>query len=352
MLKREDGFSLVELMVAMSVFVLVIAASSNVFLGTLSQFKQQTKIAETTVEEVIGLEILRRDIEHAGFGLPWVIPAGTGYAEPAPFSNAPANPPQPIIGGDGTELNGSDRLVVKASNVAANGVAQTWTRIGVGPVRRNGQSGSACDPLDGVVVLTPGTSSADNRALVVDGGGFFAAAYGGTGVLAPTDVQTFIIYGITDQGQGFARPFNRADYYIDNTDVPSQCAPGTGVLVKDGMNPMDITSLQVLPLIDCVADMQVAYRLDITADGVIDTSTDTLIGLNAEQIREQVQEVRVYVLSHEGQVDRTYTHAPVNIDVGETLDSGFQGTAGFDVSANPNYRWKVYTLVVRPNNLS
>ncbi len=350
MRKRENGFSLVELMVAMSVFTIVIAASSNVFLGTLGQFKQQTKIAETSMEELLGLQILRRDIEHAGFGLPWVIPPGTGYAEPAPFSDTP-NPPRAIIGGDGTEPLG-DRLVVKSVNVAVNGVAQNWTRLSNGPVWRNGLSGNNFDPGDGVIVITPGTSSADNRALVVDGGGVFAAAYGGTGVLAPSDDQTFIIYGITDMGPGFARPFNRADYYVDMTDVPSQCAPPTGVLVKNEMNPMDIASLQLLPLIDCVADFQVAYRLDTTNDAVIDTSTDSLVGLTAQQIRQQVKEVRVYILAHEGQMDPAYLHSPLNLDVGETLDSGFHGTAGFDVSANPNYRWKVYTVVVRPSNLS
>ncbi|MHC4434100.1 MAG: PilW family protein [Planctomycetota bacterium] len=355
MLKREDGFNLVELMVAMSVFILVIASSSNVFVGTLQQFKQQSKIAETTMEEVIGLNILRRDIEHAGFGIPWVIPpTAVGYAEggPAATIDAPAAPPRAIIGGNNTELNASDRLVVKATNVAVNGVAQTWTRLGAGPATRNGLSGNTFAANDGVVVITPGTSTANNRALVVDGGGIFAAAYAGTGALAPTDVQTFLIYGITDQGAGFAMPFNRADYYISAANVPAQCAPNTGVLVKDEMDPTDGTSLGALPLIDCVADMQVAYRLDNSGDGVIDTSADTLAGLTARQIRERVKEVRFYILAHEGQMDPSYTHAPLAITLGENLENGFHGTNPFDVSAVPNYRWKAYTLVVRPGNLS
>jgi type II secretory pathway pseudopilin PulG len=358
MLKQEDGFNLVELMVAMSVFILVIAASSNVFVGTLRQFKQQSKIAETTMEEVIGLDMLRRDIEHAGFGIPWVIPpAAVGYVEggPAALIDAPNNPPRAILSGNGTIPVGAvatDMLVIKATNVAVNGVAQTWTRLSAGGITLPGLSGNTFVGGDGVIVVTPGTSTANNRALVVDGGGIFSAAFAGTGALAPTDVQTFIIYGITDQGAGFAMPFNRADYYISAAGVPAQCAPNTGVLVKDEMNPMDGTSLGALPLIDCVADMQVAYRLDNSGDGVIDTSADTLAGLTARQIRERVKEIRLYILAHEGQMDPTYIHAPLAITLGETLENGFHGTAAFDVSAVPNYRWKAYTLVVRPGNLS
>ena len=71
MVKRQEGFSLIELMITMVVFLLAIAAASNVFTGLLTQFKQQSKIAETNIEGAVGLEILRRDLESAGYGVPW-----------------------------------------------------------------------------------------------------------------------------------------------------------------------------------------------------------------------------------------------------------------------------------------
>jgi len=58
MIKREDGFTLVELMITMVVFVFFIAAASNVFTGLRTQFKQQIKLAETNIEGIGGLEIL------------------------------------------------------------------------------------------------------------------------------------------------------------------------------------------------------------------------------------------------------------------------------------------------------
>lgn len=72
----------------MVVFVLTIAAATGIFVPMLTQFKQQSKIAESNIENIIGLELLKRDIEHAGFGLPWNIPVGLTYQE---ASSSPAS---------------------------------------------------------------------------------------------------------------------------------------------------------------------------------------------------------------------------------------------------------------------
>jgi hypothetical protein len=153
-------------------------------------------------------------------------------------------------------------------------------------------------------------------------------------------------------------PFNRADYFISNANVPLRCAPGTGVLVKavvshdDGDFDSDEDGTDdFMPLLDCVADMQVIYRRDITGDGIIDNTTDDIytIPLTAQQIREQVKEVRVYILGHEGQRDPNYTYPNNSITVGEFgLGNNFDLTG---IANYQNYRWKIYTIVVNPNNL-
>ena len=73
MIRREEGFTLVELMITMVVFVLVIAAASSIFSSLLNQFKQQSKIIESNIEGVVGLEMMRVDVQQAGFGLPWFV---------------------------------------------------------------------------------------------------------------------------------------------------------------------------------------------------------------------------------------------------------------------------------------
>ena len=77
--KSVAGFTMVELMVTMVVFVLAISAASQIFTKLLTQFKQQSKIAETNIEGIVGLDLLRQDIKHAGLGLPWNVTGVAGW---------------------------------------------------------------------------------------------------------------------------------------------------------------------------------------------------------------------------------------------------------------------------------
>ena len=351
MIKRAGGFSLVELMVALAVISMAIAASSNIFLRMFTNLKQQSKIAETNINGIIGLEMMRRDIEHAGFGLPWVIPAGAGYNEnvgPSALYRDPApTPPRAVVSGNSAGLvPGSDYLVIKALNIANNAVAQRWTRLRQGNDKIDALSGDPFDLTDNVIVVNPGTNSGNARTLVLGGGGFWTA-YNGTAGFAPTGVQTNLVYGV-DPTNAPLMPYNRADYYISlgsaTVNVPTQCAPATGVLVKGEISHQNGATVE-MPLVDCVADMQAIYGLDTDDDGDIDARVDTLAGYDAQQTRDELKEVRVYILGHEGQRDPTFIYPNNTVTVGE-----FGQGRNFNLTGIANwqqYRWKVYTMVMR-----
>jgi prepilin-type N-terminal cleavage/methylation domain-containing protein len=389
-LPTEKGFTLVELLITMVIFVLVIAGASQIFTGLLTQFKQQSKIAETNIEGIVGLEILRQDIEHSGYGLPWLIPAGITYSEasgsPANTFNDASNAPRAIISGNNMTysspnniFNGSDYLVIKAVNVARNDAAQKWTRLSSDGSKRNELSGSPSfadsgSSTDRVIVISPGSTDANSRSLSVSGTAFYTT-YNNTSSFAPTDAtETRIIYGV-DPDTDLKMPFNRADYYIRKFDsngkdiVPSRCATNTGVFEKVVVNQGDGRLTNFLPLLDCVADMQVIYQLDMNDDGTIGTqanadgssvsssegataATVQATLASASLLRQRLKEVRVYILAHEGQRDVNYTYPNSTIYVGDTgIGSGrnFNLTVITDYQ---NYRWKIYTIVVKPNNLS
>jgi len=98
--------------------------------------------------------------------------------------------------------------------------------------------------------------------------------------------------------------------------------------------------------------MQVIYRLDTNNDGTIDSVVDTISGLTAQQIREQLREVRVYILSHEGQRDSAFKYNSSTITVGE-FGSGRTFNLSSTIGAGwEHYRWKVNVLVVKPRNLT
>lgn len=103
--KREEGFTLIELMITMVIFVLVIAGASSIFTGLLTQFKQQSKITETNIEGAVGLEILRRDLESAGYGLAWNVEIdntespgdGNDWEQLVEYCEAISVPPNPLV---------------------------------------------------------------------------------------------------------------------------------------------------------------------------------------------------------------------------------------------------------------
>jgi prepilin-type N-terminal cleavage/methylation domain-containing protein len=236
-ISSESGFTLIELLITMVIFILVIAAGSQIFTGLLTQFKQQTKIAETNIEGIVGLEIFRQDIEHAGYGLPWNL-SGAAYQEAVvesvtpwvdrDFNDGPpdnpargtdpagsSNPPGGIRSGNGDALNGSDVLVIKAINVARNNTSQRWTtlRSAAPQVRTWTPASENLSGTDRVIVLNPGATELTSRALVVNGAAFSTTYSNVTSApWIPTDVtDTRIVYAV-DPDTNLRMPFNRADY--------------------------------------------------------------------------------------------------------------------------------------------
>lgn len=346
MRRRESGFSLLELMIALAIVAFVLAAASTFFIGVVKQYKVQSKITESNVEGIIGLELMRQDVESLGFGLPWDLNSIT-YSEPDPLQGS--DPPRAV--GSLTLTDNSDYLIIRSARVGMAGAAGKWTTLRSGPQVRNwGSNEEDLASTDRVIVLSPGGANSPSRVLLTGGVNF---GDNGAGLPSPFDsFQTNIVYGI-DNGD-LQRPFNRADYYIANNPAypptyptPWHCASNTGVLVKAVRTHDASGTRSLLPLLDCVADLQVVYGLDTDADGVVNSWTDTLGTLTAADIRTQLVELHVHILAQVGQRDDSYTYPYDNVSVGS------EGVVrSVSVSTYKHYRWKVYNIVVKPKNLA
>lgn len=377
MMKREDGFTLVELMITMVVFVLFMSAASTVFTSLLTQFKQQSKQAETNIEGMVGLEILRQDIEGAGYGLAWngLIAYNEVTANPFSLNDAPSDVPKAIVSKN-SATSGTDYLVIRSVTVARNAASDKWTTLSSASpyVRTWATAGEAnpvsenLQPTDIVIVISPAGAAGNPRQLIVNGSAFSTTFSGVTPLPwrpTPSAVEeTRVVYGV-DPGSNLRMPFNRADYFISTVDesgnniVPGRCAPNTGVLVKANVKHSDGT-FTYLPLLDCVVDMQVIYGLDTNVDGdfdpahdVADIYSEDLSASTAQTIHEQVRQVRVYILAHEGQKDTTFTYPASTVDVDGDVGLGrtFNLATAIGDPEYKQYRWKLYKIVVTPNNL-
>jgi len=352
MKRGEYGFSLLELMIALAIVATVIAAATTFFVGVVNQYKVQTRITESNVEGVIGLELMRKDVESLGFGLPWnnlsAYTERNGVDSSITALNESPNPPRAVVSIDNApatvSLNGSDYLVIRSARVGMSSAAGKWTTLSSGNVKRAwGTPDEDMGNNDYVVVLAPGTTDADRNSLVG------TSTFSGTGGLVPAEpFQTNIVYGIDNVP--LKRPFNRADYFIaDNAAYPTprQCAPNTGVLVKAAIAHDTDGTATLYPLLDCAADLQVVYGIDNNADGQVDTWIDSVTPFTAAQVRSQLVELHVHILAQQGKRDDSYTYP------GATIFVGSEGVGrNFDVSAYRNYRWKVYNIIVRPKNLA
>jgi len=350
MSRSERGFTLVEVMISLAILALVMSAVSTFFLGSIRQFKVQSRIAQTGMDMLIGTELLRKDVEHAGYGIPWNNLPGYNDAASGILDDSGVAP-RGIASVNNGGLNGSDYLVIKAVNVGTSDACRKWTTLQAGNVKRSWTTVPAdaenLGSTDRVIVLSPGSTGTNWRSLVVPAG--WSTTYSNTAAFAPGDTtDTRVIYGV-DDGAGLRMPFNRADYFVSTANVPQRCAPNTGVLVKAVVKHSDGALDNPLPLLDCVASMQVQYDLDTDADGTADDlSKNVISGFNAQQIRDQVKQVRISILAHEGVYDNTYLHPAASIAVGDVLVN--LNDAGF-LSKGLNYRWKVYTLSVTPQDL-
>jgi len=374
--RNEDGFSLIEMLIVMTLLVIIIAISTNSFSLILKQSGQQTRIAETQIESNIGLNLLRVDLEHAGYGLPWSFQNPISYSEAVPvpaagFNDSPASPPRAVLSGNnvvGSDiLEGTDYLVIK-STVAGTGVAsQRWSYVVAGSSPRIWGSD---DLQDGVrsIVINPKVSNAVSRQLVMSGSGnsfscgdktvFFSTFWTGfcsaglPSVFTPLNTsEQYLIYGV-DADNDLRMPFNRADYYIKRPPdgTPHLCAPNTGTLYRANVNHQD-GELTELPILDCAADMQMVFMRDTDGDGTVDNYTDDISLLTDDQIRNQVKEVRVYILAHEGRMDRSFQYPNPTVVVGEYGIGSTYNLAEKAGSDWRNFRWKVYTIAVKPKNL-
>lgn len=365
----NKGFSLVELLVYMVVLSVIMTAVFKAFQSVIAPTIQQTSISESKLEVNMGIDLLRTDIEHAGYGLPWMFEGGINYSEPALFSDAPSGLPRALASADtsASSLNNSDYLTIKATNVTRNGASQAFgyvTRDTGHNIVVHSLSTDAAISADRVIVIRPEVAPNQLRQLQMNGSAWVAQPTSMTNFAppkSPNDLlgrsERYIFYGIDETSA--MRPFNRTDYFINNVNIPSHCAPNTGVLQKATVNQNN-DNFSFMPIVDCVADFQVVYHLDTDGDGGWDTISDAnaLNGLTAKQIREQVKEVRCYILTHEGGLDGSYTHSTATINVGEMNQDNTSLLAGQtrDLStliggAWQNYRWKVYSLAITPKNL-
>jgi prepilin-type N-terminal cleavage/methylation domain-containing protein len=424
MKNRDKGFTLVELLIVMVMFIFVIMAASSSFNVLLTQMAKITKSEESNIEGVVGLEMMRHDLQQAGFGLydSYITDNPANFAQyieatvnPAiSLNDAPSGVPRAVAAIDNAAvsnivdgvnsyniLSRTDYLTLKGLSLGLNDASQKWTYMPYSSGFTGKQkpriwmTNNLTNTNDRVVVIKKhivGNKPVNQLVYDVDVPDIYWVNYNSNGFVdafMPTmHGETFYIYGLRTNG-GIGMPFNRSDYFVARpsaTDsMPNFCAPNTGILYKATVNH-EGGALRPIPLLDCVADMQIVFGWDLVdsmgaegQDGVIDTYSSPVSATgaltvtpsvnltlvqealgNPEKIRNGLKIVKINILAQVGRIDRNYTSPPSFIvgdvgqksltDRGEATSTQFVGQYELKPGMS-NYRWKVYRLIVRPKNL-
>lgn len=378
---KIDGFTLIEMLITLLLFTVVIMITAKIFDTMLPKTKIIAKSEASNIEGVIGLEMFRRDLEQAGFGLftdidtpPPAYNETTSTTQSA-YNDAPNGIPRAIVAGNDLTsgvISGSDYLVIKSTNAAMNPASQCWTSIkGPGTSKTWGANDLQEAPRnDQVVVVSQSYKNGElQRKLIYDTASFSVAYRADGSYTAPfapnSSDKQYYYYGI--DSIALRAPFNRTDYYVRRpTDVPTGCSPAAGVLYKSIMSQSN-GSMREIALLDCVADMQVVLgwntssdpagnavdtytNSDGTSPGGLSTADQTLS--DPKEIRNRLKLVKAYILAQDGRFDRNYTNTDTAMQIGESGETGFTKTIDLTQPDYRNYRWRLYRLVVRPKNLN
>ena len=391
LLANKSGFTLLEMVIVMLIFVVVILITSEAFKIVLTKTKAVGKSEESNIEGVVGLEMFRHDLEQAGYGLfteadlPLPVYAEANAAPASNYNDATSGIPRAVVGGNGDNVNnvagvlaGTDYLAIKATSVGLGLVSQKWTYInGVAASRVWGVNDLIVDSEYVIAVKQSYQSGELSRKLIYKTTApstfstlFKANAAGYASPFGPvSDSIQYYYYGIDTINP--RAPFNRTDYMVRRpANVPSNCAPGAGVLYKTVMNQTIGAGgggMTDIPIMDCVADMQVVFGwnvsspagLDATSFSNADASTVVSPGswtpafTDPTDIRKHLKLIKIYILAQDGGYDKDFINTNPSFMVGSGTAGELNLTRTIDLrdAKYQNYRWKLYRIVVKPKNL-
>lgn len=397
--RNTAGFTLIEMIVVIAVFSFVLMIVGVTFKNVMGTSRISFGSEQSNIEGVVGLEMLRHDLQQTGFGLFTDEDSAPVYAEAlsAPYTtyNDTGSVPRAIVtgndvnlGDDALILAGTDHLAIKGTTVARNQAAQLWTYITDTGLPKRWNTGNFENGQDVVIAVDQRydrTNGQIFRKLIKTSTDKYAFTYNYPGKFKddvgnevddyqPPTSKRFYIYGVrSDNGNKELRaPFNRTDYLIRRiaNEAPTSCSPDTGILYKMTMNHAD-GRFSPVPMLDCVADMQVVLGWNTAkepgidpenivysnADGTTTSGASSLdipdILTKPEEIQKRLSLIKVYILAQDGVRDLNYVNTETDRVVGDE-DLGERSLTkevDLTVPGKVNYRWKLYRIIVKPKNL-
>lgn len=339
-LVRRKGFSLIELMIAMTLGLLLLAGLFYIYINASQSSRVQGALAQMQTNARYAFELMGLDIRMLGF-------TGSRDANPANVVNISTTSPLcPLIDIFGNKnctngtgpLFGYENTNPPAVCTTANTTPCYWTGTDSLTVVRVDTADkyalslhtagasftltawpASNPPAAGdILVAADYTHAAVFQVITVGGSSTKTVSYSGTGV-SPGNSSTLLdTFGGGTNAMGLYR-LNGVSYYIGRNPV------GEPALYRDKLGRREISSIPTVvsnseELIQGVEDMEITYGVDTSAD-------DTAINLSATPPKTTTR----LPLPGNGSVDGYWTATEVN------TGTGIQSTI---CNASTNAHWK------------
>ena len=298
---KQQGFSLVELMVVIVIVMILMAAAYSGFTNVMKSTKQESEKVSSHIEQ-IALRVLRLDIEHMGYGI--------ASDETSPIVEWDANGKRLTIRStiNNTNRNTRDYVILRCNSGSLEFV----------------KAGCRLEPGWYVLINTRTKTYEGDVKLNAEG-----EVISGNSTCSGKDV--YVAFPIRDEVQsGVANACSvgkceRIQYYLSSASLIPRCNSHTYNLVRKIGNGTGE------PVINCVADWDVMFD-------------NVTFPAGNQKIRSRLRLVRVYILVQEGKKDWNFKYlgnrTVVVDDVVLSLPEDYE-----------HYRWRLIKLLVKPMNL-
>jgi prepilin-type N-terminal cleavage/methylation domain-containing protein len=347
-MKNSKGFTLIEILVSLFIVMIALSIAYFTYVKILQSSLFQSSVGKSQIETLMGTNLLNFDVEMAGYGLPTQVgtityqEASNGTAQL--YNDSPSNTPRPIIIAQNTNPS-SSYLVIKSAIADINTTSQKWTFLYYDnnlnqweiqynwPAAESSNHFSQNDPSYCILL------NAQNESLYYNTSSTWYFQFNSLPQSAVNLSQNtvYLVYGINSNA--IRMPFNRVDYYLSPTSLPSSCDPSTYELYRATVNQTDGT-LNPKPILNCVKDFRAAALIN-------GTWYPNTTALSLAQI-QSIQEVRIFILQQSGK----YSNQALSTATLTLGDSSTGALSTFTPSGtDSHYQWKVIRLSIKPMNL-
>ena len=319
---RERAFSILELLIVMAVSIILMSAIYYTYTTFFMGLKSEKVSIEQEIEKVVGLELLRLDLEHLGYGV-GKNSLGTDYK---------------IYELDNTKdiSSGKPYLLIRTTLNNSNNSTIGW-RI-CKDINSDG---------NGEVIEQKMEESNTNFVYVDEDGNVRYIVTDGS---CPSDTGVFIGYPFDSaatecnfNGRNFCTEIK---YYLSDSKLPKNCHPNTYNLLRK------VNSGTGQPLLSCVADVKFTVDMDTDGDGKIDLyDEDDISTYTEDKLREYTKRINVYILYQESTPpDTKYRFKNYKTESGQNYME-IDSIKLYLPSNFESYKWKVIKLSVKPMSI-